>query len=103
SQMGSLKTSAAGLTSARSDSSRIAKEGFSGVSTYGCHPNSGRYFTNFNHRCTPLPPEGGQWYVIMSTFFSSSRFQGPGRNVIQYGLRVIRAEPFKFLITPKPR
>jgi hypothetical protein len=30
------------------------------VKIIGSIPNSGRYFENFNHRCTPAPPLGGQ-------------------------------------------
>ena len=51
-----------GSISVSSEGSRIgysAKAG-STVRTTGQMPKSGRYFTNFNQRCTPGPPDGGQ-------------------------------------------
>jgi hypothetical protein len=60
SKIGILSTCTKDETSSKSVASSTGTSGFSGVKTTGSHPNSGRYFENFNHRCTPAPPDGGQ-------------------------------------------
>ena len=60
SHIGKRITSTSAGMSFSNDSSRMANDGFSGVKTYGSHPNCGRCLTNFNQRWTPLPPLGGQ-------------------------------------------
>ena len=60
SNMGNFSTVTPSGISFNKLGSTTGTSGFSGVKITGSHPKLFRYFENFNQRCTPAPPDGGQ-------------------------------------------
>ena len=60
SQAGTFRTSTPSGISLIRSKSNTGNSPFSTVKTIGSQLKLLRYFTNFNHLCTPAPPLGGQ-------------------------------------------